>query len=93
MKERVTVKILDQEYQLLSEESSEHVEKIAQFLDGKLREMKAHGGALSDKKLAILAAFHIASEYFQLKEMHDTLIKAIESRTEALLRRIGSMTQ
>lgn len=90
MKEKVTVRILDQEYQLLSEESSDHVKKVADFLDEKLREFKGQGGALSEKKLAILAAFHIASDYFQLMEKHERLIGLVRSRTEEMLRRIGS---
>ncbi|RLB44344.1 MAG: cell division protein ZapA [Deltaproteobacteria bacterium] len=92
MKEKVTVRILDQEYQLLSEEPSDHVQKVADFLDEKLREVKGQGGALSEKKLAILAAFHIASDYFQLLEKHRQLLELVRSRTEAMLRRIGSNT-
>jgi len=92
LKEKVTVRILDQEYQLLSEESSDHVQKVADFLDGKLREFKGQGGALSEKKLAILAAFHIASDYFQLLEKYDNLLNVVRSRTEAMLKRIGSKT-
>ncbi len=90
MKEKVTVRILDQEYQLLSEETSEHVKRVADFVDKRLREIREQGPTLSEKKLAILAAFHIASDYFQLLEKHEALLDVIRSRTEAMLRRIGS---
>ncbi|HDG97029.1 MAG: cell division protein ZapA [Deltaproteobacteria bacterium] len=92
MKEKVTVKILDQEYQLLSEENSEYVKKVADFVDKKLREIREQGPSLSEKKLAILAAFHIASDYFQLLERYEALLDIIRSRTEAMLKRIGSNT-
>ena len=90
MKEKVTVKILDQEYQLLSQEPSEHVKKVANFLDKKLREIRQQGPSLSEKKLAILAAFHIASDYFRLLERYEALLDVIRSRTEAMLERIGN---
>ena len=92
MKEKITVKILDQEYQLLSEETSEHVKKVADFVDKRLREIREQGPSLSEKKLAILAAFHIASDYFHLLEKHEALLDIIRARTEAMLRRIGSNT-
>jgi len=90
LKEKVTVKILDQEYQLLSEETEEHVRKVAEYVDRRLREIRDQGGSLSEKKMAILAAFHIASDYFEILERYETLLDSIRSRTESLLKRIGS---
>ena len=92
MKEKVTVKILDQEYQLLSEEAEEHVRRVAEYVDRRLREIREQGGSLSEKKMAILAAFHIASDYFQVLERYEALLDIIRSRTEAMLKRIGSST-
>ncbi len=89
----VKIKILDQEYLLLSDEAGEKVEKIARFVDQKLREIKEHSKGLPDKKTAILAAFHIASDYFQLIETHEGLLKAIRDKSSSLIQKINTELQ
>jgi cell division protein ZapA len=56
----VKVKILDQEYLIKSEEDSEQVYRIAEYVNEKLREIKDNTEGLSDKKVAMLAALTIA---------------------------------
>ncbi len=91
--EPIKVKILDQEYLLLSEEAGEKVERIARFVDEKLREIKENSKGLPDKKTAILAAFHIASDYFQLIETHKGLVSTIKDKTRSLIRKIDMELQ
>ena len=66
MKEPVKVKILDTEYLIRSDESREEVQRIAAFVNEKFQEISESRVGLSEKMTAILAAFHIASDYFQL---------------------------
>ena len=86
----VRVKILDYEYLLKTDEDEEQVKKIAEFVSERLREIKENTGGLSDSKVAILAALHIASDYFQLLKDNQDLVSNIRQRTESLIFNIDS---
>jgi cell division protein ZapA len=87
----VKVKILDQEYLIKSEEDSEQVSRIAEYVNEKLREIKDNTEGLSEKKVAMLAALTIASEYFQLLKERDNLSAKIRQRTKTLIYTIDSV--
>lgn len=87
----VKIKILDQEYLIQSEEDSEQVYRIAEYVNEKLREIKDNTEGLSDKKVAMLAALTIASEYFQLLKERDDLSANIRQRTKTLIYTIDSV--
>ncbi len=93
MQKPVRVRILDQEYLIKSDEDEEAVQEIAEFVNVKLREIKENTKRLSEGKVAILAAFHIASDYFQLLKNRDILLKDIQRRAEALNYQIDSIVQ
>lgn len=87
----VKVKILDQEYLIKSEEDSEQVSRIAEYVNEKLREIKDNTEGLTEKKVAILAALTIASDYFQLLKERDNLSANIRKRTKTLIYTIDSV--
>ncbi len=84
----IKVKILDQEYMLRSEDPSERVHKIAEYVNHKFEEITREGKGLTDKKMAILVAFNIASDYLQLQEKYRELLNMLEERSKALILRI-----
>jgi cell division protein ZapA len=88
---RVKVRILGSEYLVQSKEGGEEVHKIAEFLNGKFKEIEDNLEGLSEKRTAILAAFNIASDYLQLLKEHDDLVRSIEKRTRALIYHIDSV--
>ena len=92
MEQPVRVKILDQEYLIRSEEGEEQVKRVAEFLDGRFREIQEHSQGLSDTKTAILAAFHIASEYIQAIKDRDDLKKDFQARVRELNLHIDSFS-
>ena len=91
MAQPVKVRILDREYLVTSEENQEEVQRIAEYVNEKLREVQDHTEGLSDKKTAILAALNIASEYFQLLKEQDDLLSRLRQRTELLIHNIDSV--
>ena len=91
MVQTVTVKILDQEYLIKSEENEEQVHKIAEYVNEKLREIKDNAQDLSEKKMAILAALNIANEFFQLLKDRDKQSSNIRQRARTLIYQIDSM--
>ncbi|SPD74874.1 conserved hypothetical protein [uncultured Desulfobacterium sp.] len=92
MEQPVRVRILDHEYLIRSDEDEEHIQKVAEFVDGKFREIRDNVKGLSETKTAILAAFHIASEYFQAIKDRDEFITQIQDRARALNKQIDSIS-
>mgnify|MGYP002725946913 CR=1 FL=1 len=93
MEKPIRVRILDHEYLLSSDEDEARVNEIAQFVDVKLGEIRDGGGKLSEGKVAILAAFHIASDYFEILRERDELMKDIQDRARALNAQIDALPE
>lgn len=91
MVQPVKVRILDREYLVTSEEDQEQVQRIAEYVNEKLREVRDNTEGLSEKKTAILAALNIASEYFNLLRERDDLLARLRQRTELLIHNIDSV--
>ena len=85
MGQPVKVIILDQEYLIRSDEDKELVTKIADYVNEKITEIRAQSAGLSDKKLAILTALNIASEYFQLLDESEKLSADIYKRMKKIM--------
>ncbi len=88
---QIKVKIYDQEYVIKSDESAEQLNRIADYVNDKLKEIQDNTEGLSEKKMALLVALNIASEYFQVIKERDELSVNIRQRTEALLNNIESV--
>jgi cell division protein ZapA len=87
----VRVRILENEYLIKSDVDIEEVERIARFVDDKLREIQSNTNGLSDKNTAILAAFDIANDYFQLQKDESDRLRKLQERVEALNCQIDSV--
>lgn len=73
MKNRVTVKILDNTYSLLTEESEEYTERIAKRVDDKIGEIMAENPQASIAMSAVMAALDFCDEALKAKEAADNL--------------------
>ena len=93
MEKPFRVKILDSEYLIKCDEDEDEAQNIAQFVNDKFREIRDNTEGLSERKAAILAAFVIASDYFQVLKERDDLIKDIQKRAQALNYQIDSITR
>ncbi len=87
----VKVRILDHEYLVKTEEDKDRVDRIAEYVNKKLKEIESNTEGLSEKKTAILVALNIASDYFQLLKERDNMSANIRQRTEALIYNIDSV--
>jgi cell division protein ZapA len=93
MKKPIRIRILDHEYLLRSDEDEERVREIAKFIDGKLGEIRNSGANLSEGKAAILAAFYVASDYFQALRERDELARYVDDRVRSLNRQIDAVSR
>lgn len=91
MEQPVRVRILDHEYLVRSDEGEKQVQRVAEFVNERFKEIKDNTQGLSETKTAILAAFHIASEYFQALKDRDDLAKDVQERARAMNLQIDSI--
>jgi len=86
---RVRIRILDNEYIIESDLDRAEIIEIAQFVDEKCREIKESIQGLTEKKIAILAAFEIASEYLRLLKKEITTQKKVQAISYSIDSAIG----
>lgn len=75
---RVSVRIMDEDYVIRGNAGTAHIEKVAAYVDLKMKQLGLKNPCLSPKKTAVLAAVNIADELFRLQEDYDTLIKLLD---------------
>ena len=63
----IRVEIYNQTYSIRSDGDNEYIEDLAGYVDSKMREIASGTMTVDSLKVAILAALHIADEYYQLK--------------------------
>jgi len=67
----IRVEIYDQEYHMRGELDAEYIQRLAQFLDGKMRSIAERTRTVDSLRVAVLAALNIADEYHQLKAKYE----------------------
>ncbi len=80
-KDVIDVEIYGQSYKIRGDADSKHIQKLADFVDEKMREIVDSTSTVDTMKVAILASLNIADEYFQLKKELDLIER--ETRKKA----------
>jgi cell division protein ZapA (FtsZ GTPase activity inhibitor) len=76
-----------------SDEDPEQVRRIAQYVNDAFRKIMEHTEGISQKKTATLAAFHIASEYFQLLRERKNMVDELQRRSRQLNSQIDAVVE
>lgn len=87
----IRVEIYNQTYSIRSDGDNEYIQDLAQYVDSKMREISSGTMTVDSLKVAILAALHIADEYYQLRSAHaqsDAQLAARSSECSDMLDRI-----
>jgi cell division protein ZapA len=61
------VEIFGEKYTLRADEESGHIQKVAQYVDGKFSQVAKSSPTLSTSKMAILTSLNIADELIRLE--------------------------
>lgn len=61
------VKIFDHVYSIRAEKEAEYIATLAEFVDGRMREISRETPTVDTLRVAILTALNIADDYFQLQ--------------------------
>src|SRR5438552_9207366 len=63
----IRVEIYNQTYSIRSDGDNDYILDLAEYVDRKMREISSGTLTVDSLKVAILAALHIADEFYQLK--------------------------
>jgi len=73
MENKVTVKIYGQEYTIVGEKTETEIQRIAEYVDNKMRLISRVAGDAAQGSIGILSAINIAEEYFDALAQMETL--------------------
>lgn len=76
----VRVVIYDQEYLMRGDLDQEYIQKLAAYLDAKMRSIAERTRTVDSLRVAILAALNIADEYHQMKAKYEETTKRVDQK-------------
>ena len=74
----IRVDIYDQQYTIRGDLDLEYIQKLAKYLDGKMRVIAERTRTVDSLRVAVLAALNIADEYHRLKAQQEATEKKVE---------------
>ena len=83
-KNKAVVKIYGQEYAIVSDNDREHIQRVSNLVDDKMKEISAKSKKLSTAMVAVLTALNMAEEFFSEREKVEELEKMNKAPDEAL---------
>lgn len=76
----IQVEIYDQEYHMKGDLDPQYIERLARFLDQKMRAIAARTNNVDSLRVAVLAALNLADEYHQLKAKYEATTKQVDEK-------------
>ena len=83
-KRSVEVEIFGHRYTLKSEFPEAQVKRVADYVDGKMREVAKGTTSVDSLHIAVLTALNIAQDYLQEKGGQEELLQRIKDKAERL---------
>ena len=83
-----SIEILGQQYRIKGVEDQAYLDRLAKYVDQRMRELAGHAKNAAPSKLAILTAINIAHDLFQLRAQHQVTEATIEKKTKDLIESI-----
>lgn len=78
----IRIEIYNQTYSIRSiDGDSEYIMRLAEYVDGKMREISSKTLTVDSLKVAILAALQVADELHRLKNLHEKADEELASRS------------
>jgi cell division protein ZapA len=77
----IRVEIYNQTYSIRSDGDNDYILELAEYVDRKMREISSGTLTVDSLKVAILAALHIADEFYQLKHAQAQTDAQLASRS------------
>lgn len=77
---KLTVEIYGKQYTMRGDESTTHMQAIAEHVDDKMKEVATGNPKLDVTRLAVLSAVNISDDYLKLKQEYDELLELIDEK-------------
>src|SRR3989304_8613807 len=85
---QIKVEIVGKTYTLKGETNFAYMEKIAGYVNQKMKALSVNSEIVDSSKIAILTALNIADELFKAKDKLMNIIKTNEEKTSDILNRL-----
>ena len=86
MKNVLYVQVLGHEYPVEANPGEElYVNRLAQYVEERMRELKSESKVIDSYKLAVLTAMNIADELFRLQDQRGTTSKSFDDKADELI--------
>jgi cell division protein ZapA len=79
------VEIFGEKYTLKADAETNHIQRVAQYVDGKFSEVAKSSPTISTSKMAILTSLNIADELIRQEEERESSERLISSKIEELI--------
>ena len=76
----IRVVIYDQEYFMRGDLNQEYIQKLATYLDTKMRSIAERTRTVDTVRVAMLAALNVADEYHQLKARYEEVTNQMDQK-------------
>ena len=76
----IRVVIYDQEYFMRGDLNQEYIQKLARYLDTKMRSIAERTRTVDTLRVAMLAALNVADEYHQLKARYEEVTQQMDQK-------------
>ncbi len=87
MKNIMYVQIMGHEYPVEANPGDElYVNRLAQYVEEKMREMKEESKVVDSYKLAVMAAMNVTDELFRLQDTKGTSSKNFDTKAEDFIK-------
>ncbi|HET57231.1 MAG TPA: cell division protein ZapA [Deltaproteobacteria bacterium] len=85
MKKRFDIRVMDQDFSILSDKEDAYVERVVDFVNDRARETRKAVKDGTDLGIAILVALNIADELFEVRKQREEDMGQMESRAARLI--------
>jgi cell division protein ZapA len=85
----IRVEIYDESYNLRGSDAA-YIQRLAEFVDAKMRAVAQHTSTVDSLRVAVLAALNIADDYYQLKHKYEGIESEYSTRAGHLRRALDS---
>lgn len=87
----ISVEIYDQLYHLRGTDP-DHIARLAEIVDGKMRSVASHGGSVDSLRVAVLAALNLADELSTLRARYEALAGSVRHAQTRVRSRAGDLS-
>ncbi|MDY6935997.1 MAG: cell division protein ZapA [Spirochaetota bacterium] len=85
MENKMKVSIYGSTYNIQGDALPDYILQLADYVDGRMRDVSKNVSSGNLAQIAILAALNIADEFFQLQEMRSDITHELERKTKTLI--------